>query len=148
MATSRVPFDLPIVWAKDEGFEMSRIGRIFNHRRPSRYPLAVVHARSEKDLFDAIQLAKRLNCKISVRSGGHSFPVWSVRDNAVLIDLGALNTIDLDDTSGIVKVGPATTSEQLNQFLGTKGRMFNAGHCPTVGLGAGVLYAPLRNLRN
>jgi FAD/FMN-containing dehydrogenase len=135
MPTTSVYPDLQIVWPQDEGFEASRVGRVFNHRRPSRFPLAVVQARSEGDIIAAISISKELNCKISVRSGGHSFPVWSVRDRSILIDLSAFNSIDLDEKSGIVKVGPATTAGELNQFLSTKGRMFNTGHCPTVGLG-------------
>lgn len=142
MPPPSVHSELQIVWPQDEGFEHSRVGRVFNHRRPSRCPLAVVHARSEDDIIAAIKLSKDLDCKISVRSGGHSFPVWSVRDRSILIDLGAFNSIDLDESSGIVKIGPATTAGELNRLLGTKGRMFNTGHCPTVGLG-GFLYPRL-----
>jgi FAD/FMN-containing dehydrogenase len=129
----------PIVWAKDEQFEEARVGRVFNHRRPSRYPLGVVSARSEKDVIEAVQLAKKLDCKISVRSGGHSWAAWSVRDNAILIDLARINNIEYDEKTGVVKVGPATTGEKLNKFLEPYGRMFNGGHCPTVGVG-GFLY--------
>jgi hypothetical protein len=140
---------LPIIWAKDddsEKFEQARIGRVFNHRRPSRTPLAVINAKSANDVIEAVQLSKSLKCKISIRSGGHSWAAWSVRDNAILIDLGGLNSInEYDDITGIVKVGPATTGEKLNGFLGTKGRMFNGGHCPTVGVG-GFLYTPRMNV--
>jgi len=139
MPTLSVRPELQIVWPQNEGFEESRVGRVFNHRRPSRCPLAIVHARSESDIISAINLGKELDCKVSVRSGGHSFPVWSVRDRSILIDLGTFNSIDLDERSGIVEVGPATTAGELNRFLGTKRRMFNTGHCPTVGLG-GFLY--------
>jgi FAD/FMN-containing dehydrogenase len=134
-----IPESLPIIWSQDERFDFARISRVFNHRRPSRYPLAVVNATSEDDVRNAIQLAKRLNCKVSVRSGGHSWAAWSVRKNAILIDLGQLNAISLDDGTGIVKVGPATTGQKLNVILEEKGRMFNGPHCPSVGLG-GFLY--------
>ena len=136
------PPDFPIVWAKDDRFEESRVSRVFNCRLPSRYPLAVVHANSEKDVIDAVRIAEQLDVKISVRSGGHSWAVWSVRDDAILIDLDGMSSIEYEDDTEIVKVGPATTGEKLNRFLATKGRMFNGGHCPTVGLG-GFLYHPL-----
>jgi FAD/FMN-containing dehydrogenase len=129
----------PIVWPQDESFEVARIGRVFNHRRPARCPVAVVKASSENDVKNAIHTAKKLNCKVSVRSGGHSWAAWSVRDNAVLIDLAEFNSISFDDATGILKVGPAVTGEILNSFLATKHRMFNGPHCPTVGLG-GFLY--------
>jgi FAD/FMN-containing dehydrogenase len=128
----------PIVWREDDSakFETARVGRVFNHRRPERYPLAVVEATCAQDVQDAIGIAKKLKCKVSLRSGGHSWPAWSVRDSALLIDLGKMNSItEFDEATGIIKVGPATTGEKLNGFLGTKGRMFNGGHCPTVGVG-------------
>lgn len=134
------PQDFPIIWAKDEDFESSRLARVFNNRHPTRHPIAVVHAASENDVLVAVDLAKKLDCKISVRSGGHSFPVWSVRENAILIDLGRMNSIEYD-SNDIVKVGPATTGEDLNKFLAPKGRMFNCAHHPTVGLG-GFLFVP------
>jgi FAD/FMN-containing dehydrogenase len=141
MNSVQVPDGLPIVWSSDENFEQARVGRVFNHRRPMRSPLAVINATSEQHVQQAIQIAKELNCQISIRSGGHSWAAWSVRDNAILIDLGELNAInEYNETTGIVKVGPATTGEKLNGFLGTMGRMFNGGHCPTVGVG-GFLYA-------
>jgi FAD/FMN-containing dehydrogenase len=141
----RVPDGLPIVWANDEHFEQARIGRVFNHRRPARSPLAVINATNQHHVQQAIQIAKELTCQISIRSGGHSWAAWSIRDNAILLDLGKLNSIDeYDETTGIIKVGPATTWEKLNAFLGTKGRMFNGGHCPTVGV-AGFLYGPSKS---
>src|SRR5271170_6870041 len=126
---------IPIIWPEDKGFECARISRVFNHRRPSRFPLAVVTVSSEEDVKAAITLAKRLDSQVSIRSGGHSWAAWSVRDNAVLIDLVQLNSISYDDSTAIVTVGPATTGERLNSFLNTKGRMFNGPHCPSVGLG-------------
>jgi FAD/FMN-containing dehydrogenase len=141
-STVNVSADFPIVWQHDEDFERARVGRVFNHRRPSRYPLAVIEARTEEDVVEAVRIAKALDCKISVRSGGHSWAVWSVRDNAILIDLGKLTSIEYDDDTGIVRVGPATPGGELNAFLEPKGRMFNGGHCPTVGVG-GFLYVRL-----
>ena len=126
---------IPIIWPEDKGFEHARISRVFNHRRPSRFPLAAVTVSSEEDVKEAIRLAKRLDSQVSIRSGGHSWAAWSVRDNAVLIDLVQLNSISYDDSTAIVTVGPATTGERLNSFLNTKGRMFNGPHCPSVGLG-------------
>ena len=129
----------PIIWPQDERFDRALGSRIFNHRRPSRNPVAIVNAASEDEVKKAVKLSKELNCKVSVRSGGHSWAAWSVRDNAILIDLGELDTLSFNDATGIVKVAPAVTAERLNSFLSAKDRMFNGPHCPTVGLG-GFLY--------
>lgn len=131
---------LPITW-KDgsESYERARIERVFNHRRPERYPLAVVEATEESHIVEAVRLAQQKKCKLSVRSGGHSWAAWSVRDDAILLDLGKYQQMDLDETTGIVKVSPSTTGRMLNGFLGTKGRLFAGGHCPDVGVGGFLL---------
>lgn len=134
-----LPHSFPIYWRGNVGYEDARIGRVFNHRRPDRFPLAVVEATTEEHLIQTIKLAKSLGCRVSIRSGGHSWAAWSVRDNAILIDLGKYYGFSYDDASGIAIVSPSSTSRMLNTFLGVKGRMFPGGHCPDVGLGGFLL---------
>ena len=126
---------MSILLPRDQSFESACVDRVFNQRRPARCPLAIVRASSPNDVRTAIELAKELKCDISVRGGGHSWAGWSIRDNSVLIDLGGLNAISYDETTGIVKAGPAVTADQLNSVLVGKGRIFNGPHCPSVGLG-------------
>jgi FAD/FMN-containing dehydrogenase len=128
-----------VIWRDDPNYEEARVGRVFNHRRPDRYPNGVVEAASVQDIVDAVQLAKEMNLRVSVRSGGHSWAAWSLRDDALLIDLGNLKTLDFDDTTSVVKVSPSTTGRALNEYLATKGKMFGGGHCPDVGLGGFLL---------
>lgn len=137
-----VSADLPIIWrssSDEETYEQARVGRVFNQRRPRRYPIAVVEAESEDHIVEAVKLANELNCRISVRSGGHSWAAWSVRDNAILIDLGRWKHIALDEDAGIVTVSPSTTGRIANAYLSKLGYMFPGGHCPDVGLGGFLL---------
>src|SRR5882757_2100176 len=129
---------LPIIWRDSSPksiYEEARVGRIFNHLRPSRYPIAVVQAIQEQDIVDAVRLAIKEKCRVSVRSGGHSWAAWSVRDDAILIDLGEYKEIDLDEKTGVVKASPSTTAKMLNDYLNSKGLMFAGGHLPDVGIG-------------
>lgn len=126
---------MSILWPRDHCFESARVDRVFNQRRPVRHPLAIVKASSHDDVRKAIELAKELKCNVSVRSGGHSWAGWSIRDDSVLVDLGGLNAISFDETTGIVKAGPAVTADELNSVLVGKNRIFNGPHCPSVGLG-------------
>ncbi|KAF2195069.1 oxidoreductase [Zopfia rhizophila CBS 207.26] len=120
----------PIQWRGSIHYEKARVGRVFNHRRPSRFPIAVVEATHEPHIVEAVRLANDLKCRVSVRSGGHSWAAWSVRDNAILIDLGKYHEFSLDESTGIVKVSPSMTGRMLNSYLDPKGRMFPGGHCP------------------
>jgi len=72
-AISSLPPNFPIIWQGDTGYERSRVGRVFNYRRPSRYPLAVIEATAEEHIVEAIRLANELYCRLSIRSGSHSW---------------------------------------------------------------------------
>jgi len=126
---------LPIVWADKKDFDEAVFGRAFNNRRPTRRPLAVVNATTVEHIARGVKLANQLKCKVAIRSGGHSWAAWSIRDSSVLIDLGGLERLSYDKETGIVKVSPATTAERLDIFLDEKRRIFPGPHCPSVGLG-------------
>jgi len=133
-------FNAPsVIWRDSPDYERARIGRVFNHKRPDRYPHGVVEAASVHDIVNAMQVAKEMKLRVSVRSGGHSWAAWSVRDDTILIDLAKLKCLELDETTSIVKVSPATTGRVLNDYLITRGKMFAGGHCPDVGLGGFLL---------
>lgn len=66
-----------IIWKGSSDYELARIGRVFNHRRPDRYPRGVLEATSVQDVVDAVKLAKDKGMRISVRSGGHSWAAVS-----------------------------------------------------------------------
>jgi hypothetical protein len=124
----------------DPAFADAVFGRVFNHRRPNRRPAAVLEAADTDDVATGVRLAAERGWQVSVRSGGHSWAAWSVRDDALLIDLGALRSISYDDATGIVVAGPATKGgTELGPFLAARGRFFGGGHCPTVGIGGFLL---------
>lgn len=118
-----------VVWRDSPDYEEARIGRVFNNRRPDRYPRGVVQPTTAAGVADAVKLANQLGLRVSVRSGGHSWAAWSVRDDALLIDLGELKYLELNEASGTLKVSPSTTGRVLNEYLGLKGKMF-AGKSP------------------
>ncbi|KAE8453254.1 hypothetical protein EG329_011321 [Mollisiaceae sp. DMI_Dod_QoI] len=133
---------LPIIWQQDapkEIYEEARVGRVFNGRKPNRYPRAVVEATHPDHVREAVQLANKLGCRVSVRSGGHSWAAWSVRDDAILIDLGNLKHLEADVEKKIVTASPSTTGMMLNEKLVPEGLMFGGGHCPDVGVGGFLL---------
>ncbi|KAL2382031.1 FAD binding domain-containing protein [Blastomyces gilchristii SLH14081] len=130
---------LSVVWrhsAKPETYEEARTQRLFNRAIPKRYPVAIAFAKAESDIVDAVKLAIEKGCRVSVLSGGHSFPAWSVRDDAMLLDLGNYSNTSFDEETGVVSVSPSTTARALNEYLTARGRMFQVGHCPDVAGGA------------
>ena len=124
----------------DEGFDEAAVGRVFNARRPDRRPNAVLLAETRDDIVNGVKLAKANGWSVAVRSGGHSWAAWSVREETLLIDLGLYQEMDYDPATGIASATPATKGgEVLDPYLASVGRFFNGGHCPTVGIGGFLL---------
>lgn len=127
----------------DDGFEEACVGRVFNARRPApaeRRPAAVLAAATERDVVEGVRLARERGWQVAVRSGGHSWAAWSVREGALLIDLGAFRELGFDAATGIVTATPAIKGgDELGPYLAERGRFFNGGHCPSVGIGGFLL---------
>lgn len=120
----------------DPGYEHPRIGGSFNHRVPVRYPAAVLRASTRSDVVGGVRLAADRGWRVAVRSGGHSWAHWPLRDNALLIDLGDLGELGFDAATGTATAGPAVRGgAELAPFLERHGRFFSLGHCADVGLG-------------
>ena len=134
---------LPIVYRDSTDpaeFHEAAWGRVFNERRDlTRKPKAVVRATTSAHIKEAVDRAIEENVRVSVRSGGHSWAGWSVRDQAILIDLGNLRELHYDEETQIVSCSTSYTGRVLNKFLNERGRMFAGGHCPDVGLGGFLL---------
>ncbi len=129
-----------VVWRGEPGYEEARVGRIFNARRPERFPAAVVLAEDERDVAAGVRLARERGLRVSVRAGGHSWAAWSLRDDALLIDLGAMREMTFDPATGIATASPGLKGgAELTPFLAGHGRAFTGGHCPGVGLGGFLL---------
>jgi len=122
------------------GYEEARTGRVFNARHPDRYPAAVLLAADDADLVAGARWARERGLRVSVRAGGHSWAVWSVRDDALLIDLGELRDMEYDPGTEVAAVRPAVRGgTELAPFLADHGRAFPGGHCESVGLGGYLL---------
>ena len=140
--TASVPDRLAgrLILRGDPGYEQARTGRIFNARRPDRFPTAVLLAERDDDVILGVRLAAERGWTVSVRSGGHSWAAWSLRDDALLIDLGGMRDITYEPASGTVSVRPAVQGGlELAPFLAGRGRAFPGGHCSSVGLGGYLL---------
>jgi FAD/FMN-containing dehydrogenase len=129
------------LWRNGEaGFRAAVTDRLFNSRLPAAQPAAVLRAASVSDVINAVRLAAQEGWVVSVRSGGHSLPSWSMRDNSLLIDLGRWSEMSFDGETNIVTVGPAVRGgAELDPFLESFGRMFPTGHAPDVAMGGFLL---------
>lgn len=133
-----------LILRSEEGYDEARIARIYHASHPDRHPAAVLVAATEQDVVEGVRLAIERGWKIAVRAGGHSFPVWSLRDDTLLVDLGGLKELAYDAATGIVSASPAIQGgHELNSFLAEQGRFFATGGSPSVGIGGFLLQGGL-----
>jgi FAD/FMN-containing dehydrogenase len=105
---------------------------------PDRYPEGILFAESVADVQAGILLARERGLRVGVRSGGHSWGAWGLRDGALLLDLSRMTELSLDGETAIV--GPGVRGGlQLAPFLLEHGRAFPGGHCPRVGVSGYLL---------
>jgi FAD/FMN-containing dehydrogenase len=129
-----------IVWRCDDGYEDARCGPIFNERVPDRHPDAILFAESIADVQAGVRLARERGLRVGVRSGGHSWGAWGLRDGALLVDLSRLTELSLAEDGETAIVGPGVRGGlQLAPFLRQRGRAFPGGHCPRVGVSGYIL---------
>lgn len=134
-----LPPAFPIIWRHSVGYEAARTDRVFNYRRPSRYPAAIIQATDESHLVQGVLLAKKLGSRASVISGGHSWAAWGVRDDAIVIDLEKYYEFDFDEKTAILKASPSMTGRLICKLLAPYGHWFPGGHCGEVGIGGFLL---------
>ncbi|MFI5541812.1 FAD-binding protein [Nocardia sp. NPDC051900] len=139
-STTTERFTGALIVRGEAGYEHARVARIHHSRHPQRFPAAVLLAETENDVVEGVRLARERGWKVGVKSGGHSFPVWGLRDDGLLIDLFGLKDIHYDATTGIVSVTPAVTGgQELNPYLEQFGVFFPGGGCSSVGVGGFLL---------
>jgi FAD/FMN-containing dehydrogenase len=131
---------MELLRAGTPGFEAACVDGVFNARRPDRRPAAVLRAASEADVVAGVRLARDEGLRVAVRSGGHSWAAWSLREDSLLIDLGGLRHLGFDPATGIATASPSTRGgHELAPFLHGHRRAFPGGHCPSVGIGGFLL---------
>lgn len=133
---------LPVVWRDEaessEEYEAQR-RRVYTLRVPDRFPLAIVRPRNVSQVVSAVKLAIEKDVRLAIRSGGHSWACWSLRQDSVLIDFVDFKHLSYDEATDTLEASPATIGTELVDYLQPKGRFLPAGHCATVALGGFIL---------
>src|SRR3972149_5026178 len=123
-----------IIRREDKNYEIWRQSMVWHLSKPKRYPDLIVQAQSEQDVIGAVNYAAKQGLKVAVRSGGHNSVGPSLRDGGLLIDVSAMDNIQIDESAQIAVIQPGVRSLQLVTAARGKGLSFPAPHCPSVGL--------------
>jgi len=61
-----------------------------------RYPALIARCADTADVCAAVRFARRVDLPLAVRSGGHSYPGFSVCDEGIVVDLSLMREIRVD----------------------------------------------------
>jgi FAD/FMN-containing dehydrogenase len=100
-----------------------------------RWPAGIAKALDASDVSAAIRVARATGTGFTIRSGGHSVAGRSVRDGALCIDLRALNAVDVDPRTQIVRVGGGALLGELDAATQEHGLAVPAGQISHTGVG-------------
>jgi hypothetical protein len=100
-----------------------------------RRPLAIARAANAQDVAETVRFAREHGYPLTVRSGGHSVPLLSVIDGAIVADLSAMKAITIDPERRTARVQAGATSGDLAGPAHAYGLALSTGDTSTVGFG-------------
>lgn len=115
----------------DAGYEGVRLP--FNQVYANRRPDAIAKAVSPSDVQRCLQFAIDNDIDIAARSGGHGYTAYSTPQDALVVDLEPMSTVQVA-ADGTAVVGAGTRLINVYSELARHGRALPGGTCPTVGI--------------
>jgi len=121
-------------------YDEARRSRIWNQRLAcERQPAAIVAVRDAAEASAAIRFSRSHGLKLTVRGHGHNYEAAAARDGTIMLDISALQTLEIDADARTAWAGAAVSGGQLLEALEPRGLAFPIGHCSNVPLSGYVL---------
>jgi len=99
-------------------------------------PAVVLRAATPAQVADALTYARTQDVPLAIRSGGHGISGRSTNDGGIVIDVGALNDVEvLDRERRLVRVGAGARWGEVAQALTPHGLAISSGDYGDVGVG-------------
>ncbi len=121
----------PLFRPGDPGYDEARLG--FFTLYDYRLPVGVAGCTTDDDVRLCVDFAARHRLPIAARSGGHSYAGYSTVDKGLIVDLAALDRIEIRP-DGRAVIGAGATLGEVYEVLAAAGRALPAGSCLSVGI--------------
>ena len=120
-----------LVLPGDEAYDTARV--LFDPRFDRVRPAALARCASPDDVAASITFARQHGVPIAPRGGGHSYAGYST-GNGLVIDVGPMNNVQVDDQRGQAVVAAGTRLIDLYGALAQHNVAVPGGSCATVGI--------------
>ncbi|HEX9043528.1 MAG TPA: FAD-binding oxidoreductase [Candidatus Limnocylindrales bacterium] len=121
-----------IVTPDDPDYEAAR--HVWNGMIDRR-PAIVLRARSVSDVQIAVSLARETSLPLAVRGGGHGLPGFGTCDDGIVLDLGELREVVVDEAERTARVGGGATWADVDAATHAHGLATPGGLVSTTGAG-------------
>jgi FAD/FMN-containing dehydrogenase len=81
----------------------------------NRFPALIARCAGVADVIRAVRFGRQTGLPVAVRSGGHSFPGFSVADDALLIDLSPMKGVRVDPEKRTARVQAGVLLGELDR---------------------------------
>jgi FAD/FMN-containing dehydrogenase len=116
----------------DEGYDEARA--VYN-AMIDRRPAVVVRCSTTEDVTAAVNYARENGLTVAVRGGGHSVPGFGTADDAVVVDLSGMQSVDVDAERKTARAGGGATWGVFNDATHVHGLATTGGVISTTGVG-------------
>ena len=113
-------------------FETSRFGW---NAMIDRHPALIARCADTADVVRAVNHAREHGLKAVARGGGHSVSGASLPQDGIMIDLSAMNGVDVDPEARVAHVGGGALLGELDAATQAHGLAVTAGVEPSTGVG-------------
>src|SRR4051794_14071732 len=100
-----------------------------------RRPAAIAYCADEVDVAAALRYGVEHGLRIAVRGGGHNGAGLGSVDDGLVIDLSAMDSVEIDPTARMVRVGGGAKLAQVDAATQEHGWAVPAGVIGTTGVG-------------
>ena len=121
-----------VIGADDPGYDdLRRVVFTGFDRRPA----AIVRAADAADVARVVNLARETDANLAVRSGGHSRAGHGTSEDGIVLDLSAMNAVEIDVDGRSAWAQTGVTAGDYTRSTGERGLATGLGDTGSVGLG-------------
>jgi FAD/FMN-containing dehydrogenase len=100
-----------------------------------RRPIAVVRAADAEDVAGVVTVARETGAELAIRGGGHSRAGFGTSDGGIVLDLSAMNAVEIDADGRHAWAQAGVTAGEYTRGVGERGLATGLGDTGSVGLG-------------